>query len=131
MNNRICNFNVICVCIAEFAPRSRLHQPEVHAGNHPGPGHCHGLQVRLSKVCLGREWWVNKTSATSVNSSDMMMMYWIFFVSPRQCHFHVCPLCVDSSPQRRRHRERWVCAFEGDKRLSFTVKEINFPPFLH
>lgn len=82
MNNRIHNFNVICVLIAEFAPRSRLHKPEVHAGNHPGPGHCHGLQVRLSKVCLGREWWVNKKSVSSVYSSDMMMMYCIFLFSP-------------------------------------------------
>lgn len=40
------------VFVPEFAPGSRLHQPAVHAGNHPGPARCHGLQVSI--ICLGR-----------------------------------------------------------------------------
>lgn len=50
---------VCCVCawascissIAEFTSRSGLHQSEVHAGNHPRPRHCHGLQVQQQKSC--------------------------------------------------------------------------------
>lgn len=38
------------------------------------------------------------------------MMFRIF--PPRQCHFHVHPVRVDSSPPRRRHREGWVRPFQ-------------------
>lgn len=32
---------------AELPFGSGLHQSEVHAGDHPGSGHCYGLQVRV------------------------------------------------------------------------------------
>lgn len=47
--------DVICFLISEFTSGSRLHQSEIHAGDHPGTGHCHGLQVRRGAcVCIGR-----------------------------------------------------------------------------
>lgn len=38
-----CVFGVV----AEPFSRARLHQPQVHAGHHPGPGCRDGLQVRV------------------------------------------------------------------------------------
>lgn len=90
-----CSFNGIYLFL-EFCPRSRLYKPAVHAGSHPGPGHCHGLQVSWEKngnikddiICIS--WW--------------FCVVFCFFLK-NQRHFHVHPLCVDPSPPRRHHRQ--------------------------
>lgn len=90
----VCNWGV--VLFLEFCPRSRLHQPAVHAGGHPGPGHRHGLQVSWEQLllCLGKHLHV-------------LPMWWCVCVSfsTRQCHFHVHPLRADPSPPGWCHRQ--------------------------
>lgn len=96
------------VFVPELTPGSRLHQPAVHAGNHPGPGRCHGLQVSI--ICSEGLRSLTYKVISSACCCDMMMIYGIF--SPWQRHFHVNPLRADSSSSRRCHRERRVCSFD-------------------
>lgn len=92
----VCNWGV--VLFLEFCPRSRLHQPAVHAGSHPGPGHRHGLQVSWEKLLLYHKTWKHL---------HVLVMWWWVWISfsTQQCHFHVHPLRVDPSPPRRCHRQ--------------------------
>lgn len=55
---------------AELTVRSRVRQPEVYAGDHPGSRHRHGIQVRLRCFGSKRERPASRLHSNHVDDDD-------------------------------------------------------------
>ena len=101
--------------VADPTPRSGLHQPENHAGHHPGSGRGHGLQVSLRR-CIGggkQAHWHERLSRAELfcQCNDDWQINWVIgwlFDFWFQCYFHVRAVRPHSPPQRSRQWEGWV-----------------------
>ena len=126
----------VCL-VTDPASRSGLHQPEDHAGDHPGSGGGHGLQVSQRRcggggtqahrhkrlICAElfcQQWWLADQLSNRV-------IVWFLF----QCYFHVRAVRSDSPPQRSRQWEGWVwCPLLCPLRVFHTITNPSAVSFL-